>query len=65
MNCPYCNGELTWHDYFGKLNHKSMSGIDKRGDIYKCENEECESETFNYCFHTYLPDGELKEGYPC
>jgi len=27
MECSYCNQELEWHDYFGKLNHNSMSGI--------------------------------------
>ena len=50
MECPYCFQELDWHDYFGKYTGEGMSGINKTGDIYKCPNEECESETFNYFF---------------
>lgn len=65
MECPYCNQELEWHDYFGNLDHNTISGINKKGDIYKCTNEECESETFNYYFYTRLDNDELKEGYPC
>jgi hypothetical protein len=34
------------------------------GDIYKCENQDCESEVFNYFFYT-LGNSDLKEGYPC
>ncbi len=65
MECPYCNQELVWHDYFGNLDHNTISGINKKGDIYKCQNEECKSETFNYYFYTRLNDDSLQEGYPC
>lgn len=40
-----------------------ITGI-KKGDIFKCSNEECESETFNYYFYTDQ-QGNLQEGYPC
>jgi len=64
MNCPYCNAELEYHDYFGKLDN-SMSGISHDGEIYKCPSEgTCESEQFNYFFYTFR-DGDLKKGYPC
>ena len=65
MECPYCEQELEWCDYFGNLDDNTISGIKKKGDVYKCPNEKCESETFNYYFYTILDDNELREGYPC
>jgi hypothetical protein len=71
MECPYCGNELIWNDYFGKIKHSEhywlypQSWIEKRGDIYKCENEDCDSGVFNSFFYTYGNNDELKEGYPC
>ena len=65
MECPYCFEELEWHDYFGKYTGQGMSGMDKRGNIYKCPNEECDSQSFNYFFWNTLTNEELREGYPC
>ena len=64
MNCPYCEQELKWHDWFGTNMRFDGSG-DKKGDIYECKNEERDSQSFNYSFYTRLNDDELKEGYPC
>ena len=63
MECPYCENELRWIDYFGF--YLGNDKWDKKGDIYKCDNESCESEIFNYHFHTYINNDNLKEGYPC
>ena len=78
LKCPYCGKELTHEDTFGNLDH-CLNSIGyhsdwhgerhpiKRGDIYKCENEECESQDFNCYFYTLDSDVsfELYEGYPC
>ena len=40
MECPTCGVELIDHDYYGKTDHNTMSGIRKIGDIYKCPNSE-------------------------
>lgn len=37
-------------------------GFEKIGDIFKCENEECEM--FDEHFYTDR-QGNLQEGYPC
>ena len=65
MNCPCCGQELNHHDSFGK--YLGNDKWDFSGDIYKCTNEECESEVFNYCFYNYSYRGDdtLQEGYPC
>ena len=63
MECPLCNEELDYHDYYGK----GWSGhvpFKKQGNIYRCLNEKCRSEQFNYIFHTDNKD-ELREGHPC
>jgi hypothetical protein len=60
MDCPYCNQELNWHDYYGfYLGHDQW---DKQGDIFKCKNEECE--VYEQHFYTDEQDN-LHEGYPC
>jgi hypothetical protein len=66
--CPYCNTELEYDDYFGfregwnkLLNEPKISN---EGDIYKCTNDKCLSEAFNYYFYDFC-DGILMEGYPC
>jgi hypothetical protein len=70
MECPYCGEELTYHDYYGKIKHADhyyiypQTWIERTGDIYKCPNEECESEVFNYLFYTDKHEN-LHEGYPC
>jgi hypothetical protein len=60
MNCPNCKQELKYHDWFGT--NMGFTRIAKKiGDIYKCENEECE----NYEQFFYTRREELFEGYPC
>ena len=56
MECPCCDDELTWEDYFNQYGKK-------RGDIYRCENEECDH--YQHNFYTYDGNGEVYEGYPC
>jgi hypoxanthine phosphoribosyltransferase len=68
MECPYCGSDLKWHDYYGKKQYADhyyiypQSWIEKTGDIYKCNNEECES--YEQDFYTDK-QGDLHEGYPC
>lgn len=63
MECPYCSKELEYHDYFGR--YLGNDNWDKKGEIYKCSNEECESEMFNYYFYTEINNENLRDGYPC
>lgn len=68
MECPYCEEELhcNYYYYTGNLaayeKGDSNSGFQKLGDIYKCDNEECEM--YQESFYTDSQD-ELYEGYPC
>lgn len=68
MECPYCDEELHCEDYYytGNLSAYEKgynnSGFQKLGDIYKCDNEECEM--YQESFYTDLQDN-LHEGYPC
>lgn len=68
LECLCCGEELTWHDYYGKRKvaehyySSPQSWIEKEGDIYKCENENCES--YEGHFYTDSQDN-LYEGYPC
>jgi primosomal protein N' len=62
MECPHCNSELEYHNYFGRLfSHQDGQVL---GDIYKCINESCEN--FEGFYYTYRnrPD-DLHEGYLC
>lgn len=61
MECPYCEGELRYHDYYG-LGIPMREDFKKLGDIYMCDNEECEA--YQEHFYTDQND-ELREGYPC
>ena len=78
MQCPYCNQELELEDTFGNTDYcLDVIGYHtdyyihrnpiKYGDIYRCNNEECKSEAFNYYFYTLDDESfyELHEGYPC
>jgi len=63
MECPICNEELEWEDYF--------SGY-RPGNIYRCpngfkQNGSCKSELFHVAgsFYVYGDDGEIHAGYPC
>lgn len=38
MECPYCNGELIYHDYYGKRLGREDELIE--GEIFKCPNYE-------------------------
>lgn len=60
MECPYCEQELTYDDWYG-TNMGYHRENNKLGDIYKCENESCEA--FEEHFHTR--NEELVQGYPC
>ena len=67
MECPYCGNKLHYHDYYGKNLRldsfdKPKSGFVKSGDIYRCDNEDCEM--FDEYFYTY-EGSDLQEGYPC
>jgi hypothetical protein len=68
MNCPYCGAELTLDDYYGKTQHAEHywiyphSWIEKEGDIFKCNNEDCGA--YQETFYTDK-QGDLHEGYPC
>ena len=61
MECPYCEKEMLCWDYYG-LGIPGKADFEKKGDIFKCDNEECEcyQETFYTDEHE-----ELREGYPC
>ena len=67
MHCPGCTQELTYVDFYGtNLSLDSFGkvrpGFNKYGDIYKCENKNCDY--FDEHFHTDK-EGDLVEGYPC
>ena len=74
MECPYCKEELFYHDYYFTGRPASFHGTTgnglyypeqdykKLGDIFKCENEDCEA--FDEHFYTDIYD-DLNEGYPC
>lgn len=62
VKCPYCGQELSYTDYYG--HYLGNDTWIKKGDIYECSNQECESEHFNYNFYADL-DGNLFKGYPC
>ena len=40
MECPYCEAELIYHDYYGKRDYNTLSGIRRTGDIFKCPNHD-------------------------
>ena len=62
MDCPHCERELDYIDYYG--HYLGNDRWNKVGDIFKCLNENCESEIFNHFFYTDKKDN-LHEGYPC
>lgn len=71
MECPYCEEELNYDDYFGRIAAHQDGKV--MGDIYRCpngqeQNGKCDSECFNVAgsFYTYRNnDSVLHEGYPC
>jgi hypothetical protein len=67
LECPYCGAELRWDDIYGRnLRLDSFGNIKpgfiKEGEIYRCDNEDCEYQGW---FHTHEDYDELHEGYPC
>jgi sarcosine oxidase delta subunit len=76
MDCPYCGQELKEEDTFGNTDY-CLNAIGyhpdypvtrnpvKVGNIYQCDNPDCE----NYQEYFYTLDEEggqhLHEGYPC
>jgi hypothetical protein len=61
--------KLKWIDYFGKTKYAEhywiypQSWIEKEGDIYQCQNEECPD--YQEKYYTHGNNDELHEGYPC
>ena len=67
MCCPYCEEELECIDYWGQGN-PFREDFKKRGDIFKCENEDCVSYQQTFFTDNKGQGGtsdELIEGYPC
>jgi hypothetical protein len=77
MECPICNEELDCIDYFYQgrperftgtagcgLHYPATKDYKVIGDIYKCNNEDCEGYQESYHTHRENPD-DLHEGYPC
>lgn len=64
MYCPYCNSELTYHDFYGF--YTPWIGFTKKsGNIYICPNG-WENDGCGYDGHFYdRNDGEIREGMPC
>jgi len=68
MDCPICSVDLSCIDYFGKVKYAEhywiypQSWIEKEGDIYKCNNEDCEG--FQEVYHTHGNSNELHDGHP-
>lgn len=76
MECPYCGQELSFEDTFGNRDY-CLNAIGyypdypvernpvKGGDIYRCDNPECEM--YQEYFYTLDSDEKpiLYEGYPC
>lgn len=68
MECLYCRGDLEWEDSYGNRDYIIFGNISgKIGNIYKCTNENCESDVFDNIYHTIGNDDsdDLIEGYPC
>lgn len=62
MNCPCCENELMHWDIYG-LGIPGRSDFKEVGDIFKCDNEECDY--YQETFYTKNDNGELYEGFPC
>jgi len=67
-DCLCCGEELKYEDYYGRNMHLDnfgfvKDGFEKTGDIYKCDNEECEM--YGEYFYVLVGDYEVREGYPC
>lgn len=60
MNCPECDTQLICADIYGF--YKGRGHWDKNGDIYKCQNEDCDY--FDEYFYTDKLGG-IRYGYPC
>ena len=50
MECPYCEHELEYYDYYGRI--AAHQDGHKEGEIFKCVNENCEM--FEESFHNHL-----------
>jgi len=62
LECPYCETELHYDDYFGRIFPHQDGHVE--GDIYKCLNEDCEM--FEEFFHAHRDNlDDIHEGYPC
>ena len=62
MECPICGEELNCYDSFGYF--AGYGSGEKCGDIYKCDNENCEG--YQEKYHTHMSDEyDLHDGYPC
>lgn len=63
MECPYCKKELSYIDKYGK--YLGNGNWLNTGEIFQCDNLECESGVFDFFFYTYEDSEKLYEGYPC
>ena len=62
MECPICEQELIYVDYFGRICRHQDGHVE--GDIYQCQNEDCV--LFEEYFYTYRrAPNDLHSGYPC
>lgn len=63
--CQYCDKELEYHDYYGRICSHQDGYI--AGNIYICVNEDCECQATCRHFHDRSGEGdyEIREGYPC
>ncbi len=68
FECPVCNEPLTYVDYFGQIKHaehyytRPQSWIERKGEMYQCNNEECEG--FQERYYAYDNEDRLRDGVP-
>jgi hypothetical protein len=65
IKCEVCEkGEVvkvsSWHRYKTPFNRRLSSEQPIYGDLFKCDNEECEER-----FYNDEENEELQQGYPC
>jgi len=61
MNCPYCGNELSYLNKYEFID-RDADFILHSGDIYQCDNLDCESSVFDSLFYTIYDNTKLYEG---